>query len=468
MSIIPGKNTITQKSLSIISFSLFFAWLLAFPFEGQVLYAIAENANADGAYLSLFVVFVHFTGLFTGGFIVRRQAAARITMVTASVLCISGSMVFFLPYSVLWYVSIVLISYFAGLYVSGWGFYFKSYTSSENRLKTAADVLIYSNIVMIVINIITVYTTAYIGLSLSIVTLIIALFVTLKLEPVPGRRGMPRTHYNISEPLVFLCSFILVITINSGLMYQVVNPAYAHLEVLTSYYWAVPYIAALLLLRNLTDRFNIAYGFYIAMGMIGLSYILFMLLDRSAKSYLLIDTLMLGAFGVCDLFWWSILGNFLDYTNNPAKVLGAGLSMNVLGILLGGYIGNAINSTETPYFTASVVALFVIFVVMIMFPILNNQLVRLLKSHSFLVKFTDMDEREQDETLERFKKNKKLTDKETEIVRFLLAGYTYRAISESLFITQNTVKFHIKNIYQKLQISSKMELIKTFLSLKNQ
>ena len=70
------------------------------------------------------------------------------------------------------------------------------------------------------------------------------------------------------------------------------------------------------------------------MTMIGLSYVLFMQLDRSVVSYLVIDTLMLGAFGVCDLFWWSILGNVLDYSI-AARILGLGLSMNVLGVFLG-------------------------------------------------------------------------------------------------------------------------------------
>lgn len=120
------------------------------------------------------------------------------------------------------------------------------------------------------------------------------------------------------------------------------------------------------------------------MTMIGLSYILFMQLDRSVVSYLIIDTLMLGAFGVCDLFWWSILGNVLDYSDNPARILGLGLSMNVLGVFLGGIIGSQVFSVEGGDLQASAMALVVIFAVMIILPLLNTQLTKLLKTTLFL------------------------------------------------------------------------------------
>jgi len=245
-------------------------------------------------------------------------------------------------------------------------------------------------------------------------------------------------------------------------MYQVVTPAFGHFELLTSYYWAVPYIVALLILRNMPERTNKAYILYVAMIMIGLSFISFMWLDTSVTSYLIINTLMLGAFGVCDLFWWSILGNIFDYSDNPAQILGIGLSMNVLGIIIGGIIGNHIFSLDNGIRLASIIALVVIFIVMIMLPILNTQLTKLLKNHPFIIKFANMVEGEQDKALSTFKSDKNLTEKEMEVVKLLLRGYTYKAMSENLFISENTLKYHIKNIYQKLNINNKMELIKLF------
>ncbi|MFB2119603.1 response regulator [Parapedobacter sp. 2B3] len=56
----------------------------------------------------------------------------------------------------------------------------------------------------------------------------------------------------------------------------------------------------------------------------------------------------------------------------------------------------------------------------------------------------------------------RLTHREIEIVSMLQHGATYRTVSERLFISVDTVKFHIRNIYSKLQINSRSELINKF------
>ncbi|QNU66178.1 hypothetical protein EHE19_015020 [Ruminiclostridium herbifermentans] len=71
-------------------------------------------------------------------------------------------------------------------------------------------------------------------------------------------------------------------------------------------------------------------------------FITFIALGRSWTDYIVVNTLMLGACGVYDLFWWSILGEMFELGKNPDKIMGVGLSANVLGVLLGGLIGNGI------------------------------------------------------------------------------------------------------------------------------
>lgn len=467
LAILP--STRNQEKLSVVGFSLFGAWLLSFLFEGQVFYALAEKAEADITRLVLITILVHFIGLFTAGVFIKKQIVAKMTMVTSTVVCIAGSLIFFLPFSLLWYIAMGAMSYFAGLFVASWGFYYKTYSHAGQRLKTAATVLIFSNIIMISINIITVSTTAPLGLVVSIVALLGSLLLTFRLEASPvlstGQKhpvGLSQGISGILVPMVVLCLFILIFTINSGLMYQAVIPAFAHFGLLTGYFWAIPYIAALLILRSLPGRINKAYILYVALVMLGLSFILFMWLDRSLGSFLVINILMLGALGVADLFWWSILGNMLDYSDNPAQVFGLGLSMNVLGIFIGGVISNNAMAAATDYLTTSIIALTVVFATLIMLPILNAYLTRLLKSHQFLVNFDGIPENKQEHVLDELEENRMLTEKEKEVVRFLLRGYTYKAISQELYITENTMKYHVKNIYQKLHINSKMELVNMF------
>ncbi|MDH3590895.1 MAG: response regulator transcription factor [Planctomycetota bacterium] len=52
-----------------------------------------------------------------------------------------------------------------------------------------------------------------------------------------------------------------------------------------------------------------------------------------------------------------------------------------------------------------------------------------------------------------------LTPHETRILKLLVDGHGYRTAAESLDISVNTVRYHIKQIYQKLQVHSKSEAV---------
>ena len=52
-----------------------------------------------------------------------------------------------------------------------------------------------------------------------------------------------------------------------------------------------------------------------------------------------------------------------------------------------------------------------------------------------------------------------LTNREVEILKELVEGHSYKKISEKLFISLDTVRSHIKGIYQKLHVNSKSEAV---------
>lgn len=49
----------------------------------------------------------------------------------------------------------------------------------------------------------------------------------------------------------------------------------------------------------------------------------------------------------------------------------------------------------------------------------------------------------------------RLTKKEIRIFRLLQCGLTNKQIANQLFVSDNTVKFHLKNIYEKLGLRSR-------------
>ncbi|TBN06372.1 response regulator transcription factor [Hyunsoonleella flava] len=55
--------------------------------------------------------------------------------------------------------------------------------------------------------------------------------------------------------------------------------------------------------------------------------------------------------------------------------------------------------------------------------------------------------------------NSILSERETEVLTLLASGKSYNSVAETLFISINTIRFHIKNIYEKLQVCTREEAI---------
>jgi DNA-binding NarL/FixJ family response regulator len=62
-------------------------------------------------------------------------------------------------------------------------------------------------------------------------------------------------------------------------------------------------------------------------------------------------------------------------------------------------------------------------------------------------------------TPEALKEHEPLTPREVEILGLLVQGLNYKTAAEELFISPETVRNHIRNIYRKLQVRSRSEVV---------
>jgi DNA-binding NarL/FixJ family response regulator len=65
--------------------------------------------------------------------------------------------------------------------------------------------------------------------------------------------------------------------------------------------------------------------------------------------------------------------------------------------------------------------------------------------------------REQNPQIE--KDDYKLSNREKEILSCLTKGMSYKMIADACFISMDTVKFHLKKVYEKLHVNSKSEAV---------
>lgn len=65
-----------------------------------------------------------------------------------------------------------------------------------------------------------------------------------------------------------------------------------------------------------------------------------------------------------------------------------------------------------------------------------------------------------DEDIDKGEPNglERLTKREREVVELIARGYTYKAASETLYISPKTIEAHMRNIFRKLGVASRYEL----------
>ncbi len=460
-----------DSRLSTAFFSLLFTYILAFLFESQVFYSLADYYDIpENTNYMLSAILAHLAGLALCGFLPGSFLSARKVILIATSVCTIGTIPFFF-YSPIWLlgVSLVIGSFVSGCAVAAWGYYLKTCHAKGKRLKACADVLIYSNILMTIFFTTSFYISPHIALYLCLVTIISAGVCAYFLpEPTQDENVVPvqETKILVKAPLTVLMVFVIILTINSGLMYQVFNPAFSTFDYLDCWYWALPYIVALLIMRNIPQKVKRAYVLYVGMGMIILAFMMFMFMSLSMTEYFLVDTFMLGACGIFDLFWWSILAEILEYSKRPTRIFGFGLAANVLGVLLGDLLGTGMKEMKLPDERIAVVALSVVCITMAILPYLNMLLVRLLKEHDYLIDLWQPPEQEENpgEVPVMVTSNVPLTAREEEVLSLILKAKSNKSIGGKLFISESTVKTHVKNIFTKYDVSSRAELMRKLLN----
>lgn len=460
------------RLVSVLGFSCLFAYLLAFLFEGQVLYALLHSHNVKAQTAIFSIMAAHFGGLFCCGFFVSTARGARWVLQGSMALCLVLTLpVFFVP-PALWLFALIVGGFVSGCMVASWGYFLKAFTPSSERFKSCADVLIGSNVLMIGANMLALKVSPLAALvcimGCALVGMLLIAFLPNSASPLPANAPEnPQTvtalHMASHRPLYLLFAFVTIISVNSGLMYQVVNPAFEQLVDLATWYWAVPYVIALMIIRTLPAKTNRSHLLYIGIIMMIAAFIGFMLLGRDRGAYLAVNTLLLGACGIFDLFGWSILGEMLDYTDKPAKIFGIGLSANVFGVLCGGVLGTGCAVTGLSAAELAVIALVVACITLALLPLLNQQLVILLKNHMYLSPYDHMTDQQQRTLLRQSTALEPLTERERDVAQSVLLGKSNKDIAVALNISEHTVKSHLRNIFFKYEVKSRAQLISTLL-----
>ena len=451
---------VNNKYLVLLSFAVFFGWVMSLPYEGPVMYALAGERGINGQLLNVLNVFFHGAGLFCGRFYSgERSDVKRYLLISA---CFTLGVSLFIPAIPIssWMYVIPFLSFIMGTVISGFASLIVTNVPYEERAVFGADMLIYGNVVLIIAHVFANNTRPIVSFAVIEIIFLLGIFGLLTLDTnkkpvveVPEKKIIPLNRYWI----FFL--FIFIVTINSGIMFQVIYPYFWHHGLLVSLYTNVPYIVAIFLLSRRIKSYKLNY-LYLGLGLWGVTFIMFAFVGNSALAFVAVCTIMLGATGIFDYFWWSIMASNFESVENPAALMGTGLSLNVFGVWVGGILGNSLMAAGFNHMLLSFVGISVVMVCMIIILPLNDRLSELLEGNDFLIRFSYIGEKER-KAFEDYAKDV-LTNREYEVFGLLLQGQTDAQISKALHISMNTTKTHNRNIYRKLEVSNRVGLIEQF------
>jgi DNA-binding NarL/FixJ family response regulator len=85
---------------------------------------------------------------------------------------------------------------------------------------------------------------------------------------------------------------------------------------------------------------------------------------------------------------------------------------------------------------------------------------RIIIGHEFAKSFLDeIDSAEEVDSIKAAETKSSLSEREIEIAVLITEGYTNKEIAQILFIAENTVKVHVKNILKKLELRNRQQLV---------
>lgn len=471
-----GMKENTQQKYVILLYGFLFGYILSFIFEGGVYEHIGKGFSFDTSRFVLPIMLFHMLGLLTQAvmncYVNRSKGWLQYFIY---IVCIVSTPLYGLGEYWLCGIAMMIASFTSGCAVAYWGTFYKKCFPKNQRIKAITKGLIIANILMMVANIVAGKVSSKAGFTLSIAYLVAAFFCFIKVkahynekefgcqtdtpdhqEAVPVRQ-LPKYNYTIAVLILFL--YVLVINIDSGLMYDVINRSYESLGQISDWYWAIPYIGIIFLLYFVpNEKFNYSRFLYLASVMIAAAFVLYLFLDVSTVNYLLTDTLLLAAIGILDVTWaGKLLGDEMDHTIHPVMVFACCLSANIGGVFLGGLIGTRMIQYGKSKAIVVVFALLVVCISLIILPSLLGYMQKLFQKEEAIV--SDNLRRKEREEAFLLQAQEPLTKREEEIFKLILSGDTNEEISDKLNISKNTVKTHVRNVLAKYNVSNRTELM---------
>jgi DNA-binding CsgD family transcriptional regulator len=158
-----------------------------------------------------------------------------------------------------------------------------------------------------------------------------------------------------------------------------------------------------------------------------------------------------------------VLTNLAAYNQSQALSFVAwGNAVCLLGSILGSLYGHAVRSLailDTGYATAAAILLAMAFLTYVLIHLKNFSFTAIITHIDSAKATADLPTEALAQTCRQISEEYRLTQREMEILEFLARGRNSIVIERELMISRNTIKTHVRHIYEKLGCHKQQELI---------
>jgi DNA-binding CsgD family transcriptional regulator len=446
-----------KEHFIVWSMGLYFGWILSFPYFGPVLKAVSISSGMDSNSLAIVFLIFHALGFFCGAIFLKDTRRWKSLMFFSLVIVLSLSIVKLFVSPLLWMPLMALSGFFSPFCILGWSCLIATYPSHQ-KVGLILWFVITANLITVLLT----YLSDVINLQILllvntiplIAVLLLLLFGSPPLTAAIERKSKPDQPPTVLYILVMV-AFITLLNFTLGIAYAVVFDSYS---VVSGRYFAlryfryVPYILTnfLIIVYRLTVDKKMA---YYAVSLTGLALILLVILGDSLTGFYLTITVVQVGQALFSIFIWILIGDLSTRYTAPFRFFGYGLFAILLGSFLGGFYGGYLQKySDSPLIFIALVSIAALFAALLTTPWLVE---KSLAEPSVDDKLLANDQ----EFLNLFYSAASLTPREIEVVELLMQGFNNQKLANTLRISSNTLKTHLRNIYRKYGVNKKSELL---------
>lgn len=347
--------------------------------------------------------------------------------------------------------SIALLGFTAGLVIAGWGSAVLTVVKAENRTGVICLALLIAYGSKYLANILVPYLGNNLMTIIPALLILVSVYLSGSASFSTANEAEPKTsHFKHRE--LFVLIFLIYFT--AGITYVSIFPQFSDYA-FQNYYNVAPFLVAVLVAGLYGNHIARKSLLYIGLAFLGLSFTFFIAFS-GILSFFLIQTSSEISWAFLNVFILVLLYDLAAAHENTGIFITGGVSL-IGGVLAGGALTNLslklLSLNPITYGAIAHIALFVAIGFLSQIPETYAK-----KNQSQILFPT---EKVRVSLIKLLSSNFGLTPREVDVVMLLLAGYSNPWIAKQLFISPNTAKFHTKNIFNKLNVNDRNEVIRT-------